>query len=76
MFDAEVNSPVQESPQQCDFRNSPYIEAGGVLNEYGPMFFIIAEHILQKLCPMLGDMFCNAKTPEQAAKVMLATFTR
>jgi hypothetical protein len=40
------------------------------------MFFEIATNILPKLCPMLGDMFCNAKTPEEVAKVMGKTFTR
>ena len=76
MFNAEANSPVQGNPPQCDFRNTPYIEAGGVLDEYGPMFFVIAESILPKLSPMLGDMFCNANTPDQVAKAMQATFTR
>ena len=76
MFDAEANSPVPGTPPQCDFRNTPYMEAGGVLNPYGPMFFPIAENILPKLSPMLGDMFCNANTPEQVAKAMQATFTR
>ena len=75
MFDAEANSPVQGNPPQCDFRNSPYIEAGGKLNEYGPLFFVITEQILPKLSPKLGDMFCNANTPEQVAKAMQATFT-
>ena len=76
MFDAEANSPVQGNPPQCDFRNSPYIEAGGKLNEYWPLFFVITEQILPKLSPMLGDMFCNATTLEQIVKVMQATFTR
>ena len=76
MFDAEANSPVPGNPPQCDFRKTPYIEANGVLSEYGPIFFVIAAHILPKLSPMLGDMFCNANTPEQVAKAMQATFTR
>ena len=76
MFDAEANSPVPGTPPQCDFRNTPYMEAGGVLNPYGPLFFPIAENILPKLSPILGDMFCNANTPEQVAKAMQATFTR
>ena len=76
MFDAEANSPVPGNPPQCDFRNTPYIEAGGVLSEYGPIFFVIAAHILPKLSPMLGDMFCNANTPEKVARAMQATFTR
>ena len=76
MFDAEANSLVQGNPPQCDFRNSPYIEAGGKLNEYGPLYFVITEQILPKLSPKLGDMFCNANTPEQVAKAMQATFTR
>ena len=76
MFDAEANSPVPGIPPQRDFRKTPYIEAGGVLSEYGPIFFVIAAHILPKLSPMLGDMFCNANTPEKVARAMQATFTR
>ena len=76
MFDAEANSPVPGTPPQCDFRNTPYMEAGGVLNPYGPLFFPIAENILPKLSPILGDLFCKANTPEQVAKAMQATFTR
>jgi hypothetical protein len=76
MFDAEANSPVPGTPPQCDFRNSPYMEAGGVLNPYGPLFFSIAENILSKLSPILADMFCNAADPVQVAKAMNAKFTR
>ena len=76
MFDAKANSPVPGTPPQCDFRNSPYLEAGGVLNPYGPLFFSIAENILSKLSPVLADMFCNAADPVQVAKAMNAKFTR
>ena len=76
MFDAKANSPVPGTPPQCDFRNSPYMEAGGVLNPYGPLFFSIAENILSKLSPVLADMFCNAADPVQVAKAMNAKFTR
>ena len=76
MFDAEANSPVPGTPPQCDFRNTPYMEAGGVLNPYGPLFFSIAENILSKLSPILADMFCNAADPVQVAKAMNAKFTR
>jgi hypothetical protein len=76
IFDAEQNSVEAGCPPRCDFHNPLYIEGAGMLEPYRPMFFVIAQQILPKLSPMLGDMFCNAKTPEEVAKVMHKTFTR
>lgn len=76
IFNAGCNSVEEGCPPQCDFHNAPYIEGAGMLDTYGPMFFVMAQNILPKLCPMLGDMFCDAKTPEKVAKVMRSTFSR
>ena len=46
-----------------------------MLDPYGPLFFVVVQ-ILQKLSPILGEMFCNAKTPAEVSKAMDSTFTR
>jgi hypothetical protein len=76
IFNAEDNNLEVGGEQQCDFHKASYIQGAGALDAYGPLFFVIAQHILPKLCPMLGDMFCKAKTPEQVDKVMHSAFTR
>lgn len=76
IFDATQNNPEEGCPPQCDFHGTPYIEGAGMLDAYGPMFFVMAKHILPRLSPMLGEMFCNATKPEEVAKVMNSTFTR
>ncbi len=76
IFNAEDNNLEVGGEPQCDFHKAPYIQGAGALDAYGPLIFVIAQHILPKLCPMLGDMFCKAKTPDQVDKVMHSTFTR
>ena len=76
IFNAEDNNVEEGCPPQCNFHNPPYIEGAGVLDPYGPMFFEMAKHILPKLSPLHGDMFCDANSPEEVAKVMGKTFTR
>jgi hypothetical protein len=76
IFNAEDNHLEAHSPPQCNFRCEPYIEGAAMLDPYGPLFFVMAAQILPKVSPMLGDMFCNAKSPEEVAKVMDSTFTR
>jgi len=76
IFNAEENNPDAHSPPQCNFHSEPYIEGAAMLDTYGPMFFVMARTILPKLSPMLGTMFCNAKTPDEVSKVMHSTFTR
>ena len=75
-FNAEDNNVEEHSPPQCDFHREPYIDGASLLDTYGPLFFVIARTLLPKLSPILGDMFCNANTPEEVAKVMKSSFTR
>jgi hypothetical protein len=75
-FNAEHNNVEANSPPQCDFRRAPYIEGAANLDAYGPLFFVMMRTILPKLSPKLGEMICNAKTPEEVCKVMQSTFTR
>ncbi len=75
-FNAEENNPVSGSSPQCNFRSEPYIQGAAMLDPYGPLFFVMAVQILPKLSPILGEMFCNAKTPAEVSKVMESTFTR
>ena len=75
----EDNNVEEHSPPQCDFHREPYIEGASLLDSvdtYGLLFFVIARTLLPKLSPILGDMFCNANTPEEVAKVMKSSFTR
>ena len=76
IFNAEDNNLEAHSPPQCDFRREPYIAGAAKLEPYGPLFFVMVRTILPKLSPMLGEMFCNAKTPDEVYKVMLSTFNR
>ena len=48
----------------------------GSLPAYGPLFFVIARHILPKLAPLIGDIFAKVKTPRQVEKAMDITFIR
>lgn len=76
IFNAEENSTEAGGMPQCDFHNPPYIEGAAELDPYGPIFFEIAETILPKLSPVLGEMWNNAKTPDKVAEVMQSQFTR
>ena len=64
------------SPPQSDFRREPYIQGAVMLDPYGSLLFVMAGHILLKLSPILGEMFCNAKTPYEVTNVMQTTFTK
>ncbi len=39
------------------------------------MFFVISKHILLKLSPVLGELFCNGQTDKEVLEVM-TTFAR
>ena len=76
VFNAEENSTEAGGTPQCDFHNPPYMEGAGRLDQYGPLFFEMAETILPKLSPVLGELWDNAKTPDKVAEVMQSQFTR
>jgi DNA-binding XRE family transcriptional regulator len=76
IFNAEDNNLEAHSAQQCNFRSEPYLTGAAMLDPYGPLFFVMAAQILPKVPPILGEMFCNAKRPEEVAKMMNSTFTR
>ena len=76
IFNAEENSAEEGGEPYCDFRSAPYITGAAALDAYGPLFLVIAKHILPRLCPMLGKMLCGAKTPAEVHRAMNATFTR
>ena len=78
IFDATENSADPQGEPFCNFHSdtSAFITGAASLDPYGPSFFVMARQILPKLCPMLGDLFCNAKTREEVEKAMTRTFTR
>ena len=78
IFNAEENSADAGGEPKCNFHSDTFafITGATCLDVYGPLFFVMAEHILPKLCPMLGDLFCHAKTADDVQKSMSSTFTR
>ena len=78
VFNAEENSADPQGEPVCNFHShtSVFIKGAACLDPYGPLFFVMVRHILPKLSPMLGDMFCNAATPQDVHKAMTSTFTR
>jgi hypothetical protein len=78
IFNAKENSADAGGAPFCNFHSdtSAFVTGAACLDPYGPLFFVMARQILPKLCPMLGDLFCNAKTREEVEKAMTRTFTR
>jgi hypothetical protein len=78
IFNATENSADAQGEPFCNFHSdtSAFITGAACLDPYGPLFFVMARQILPKLCPVVGDLFCNAKTHEEVEKAMTKTFTR
>ena len=77
-FDASRNSTDVGGEPYCDFHSetSEHMRGAASLDVYGPLFFVMAKQILPKLSPLIGDLFCNAQTPEDIEKAMATSFTR
>ena len=78
IFDATQNTPMAGGEPFCDFHSSTLecMKGAGALPPYGPLFFEMAREILPKLCPLIGDLFSKAHTPEMVEKAMATSFTR
>ncbi len=80
IFDATQNTSVVGGEPFCDFHSQTLecMKGAGALppGPYGPLFFEMAREILPKLCPLIGDFFSKADTPEMVEKAMATSFTR
>jgi hypothetical protein len=71
-FDATKNGAPGALPC-CDFFSTTgeIIQGAGLLDVWGPLWFVVAREVLPILVPELGEAFCNAMNAADINAVML-----